>query len=449
LPDHATTSYKVLPVKPTYIQYWSPSFMTYTNLTSDQTGQDYYLNSFTPNPVMQPVPNNFATGVSINVGQLQWSYLQQPAYGEPVGFEVYFPAGSPEPFAVVPYSRDPEYTVDIPPLEYNTDYVWEVIPFNDYGWAEYYEEWHFTTEEVILPPTPLYIYPDNHEPNVEDAGLVMYWGPPPGREEFPPDSFFDVFCDIDPLFLNPPIYSGPAPAPPDPFNPPGQHCCYLPDLELGTMYYWKVVVTDPATELSTEGPIWDFTTTTAHVEHPLPQLILPLEGETGISPAGTDLTWSFDPWMVDSFFDVFCDIDPDFPNPPVYSGYVSPSRTILAYHMADLLAEQPYYWYVRYNNLVDCWYSKSPMGMFTTGSGMLPSPVLSIQPGGILSWTMVPGAGYYNIYRSEDPYGPFQYIAYTGELSWLDPEFPQEKAFYRVTAVAGMPPGRPVREPLE
>jgi hypothetical protein len=368
LPDHATTVYKVVPVKPTAIQYWSPSFTSYTNLTSNQTGQDYYLNSFTPNQATQPVPIDFADNISVNVGQLQWSYVQQPNYGEPVGFEVYFPSGSPEPYAVVPYARDPVYVVDVPPLEPNTDYLWTVIPYNDYGWAEYYEEWHFTTEEAFLPPAPLYVYPGTHDTDVDDAGLVMVWESSDEPYEPAWQYQYELYCDSDPLFPNPPLLSGsPHPAPPDPLNPGSHYCSYMPDLDLGTHYYWKIVVTDLATELSTEGPVWDFTTTPTHVEHPAPLLVLPLDGETGIPPEGTDLTWSYDPWMVDSFFDVFCDIDPGFPNPPVYSGPGSPSRTILEYHLAGLLAEQPYHWFVRYSNFVDHWYAKSPVQTFTTG----------------------------------------------------------------------------------
>lgn len=99
--------------------------------------------SWLSNPPFQPIPVEFAGDVSINIGQLQWTYVQEPYYSPPTGFEVYFPADNPVP-EIVPYlGRDPEYIFEIGPLEYDTDYDWLIIPFNDYGWAE--------NQQLILP----------------------------------------------------------------------------------------------------------------------------------------------------------------------------------------------------------------------------------------------------------------------------------------------------------
>lgn len=440
LPDITDVVYKIVPVKPTAIQYWTPTWRTYTNLTSNPFNQDYTLSSFTPNGAIQPVPFNLATDVSINIGTLQWTYIQQPNYGEPLGFEVYFPAGSPVPYEVVPYVRDSLFTVTIPPLEYNTDYVWEVKPFNDYGWSEYMEQWSFTTEETPpFPPTPLYVYPSNHETDVDNAGLIMAWGPTPGRDEYPPDSFFDVFCDIDPAFPSPPIFSGPDPAPPDSFNPP--NCIHVPYLIPGTMYYWKVVVTYPSTGISTEGPTWDFITSELPPLHPSPVLISPPDGSGGILPGEVPLVWDQQEYVPDSFFDIFFDINPinpDYPDPStlIYSGPGVPVRTLFEWHCSATMTEQVYHWFVRYSNYVDYWFSKSAVGTFITGTGILSPPILTIEPPGLLTWTPVPGADYYNVYKSDDPYGPYLLLLSTPDLMWLDPDLTQGHAFYYVTAVS-------------
>ncbi len=437
LPDIANVVYKVVPAKPTVIQYWAPTWMTYTNLTADQSNQDYYLSSYTPNPAIQPVPYNLATNVSINVGYLQWTYIQQSHYGEPLGFEVYFPAGSPEPYAVVPYVRDSLFTVDIPTLEYITPYNWEVIPYNDYGWAEYFEQWTFTTEEAYPPPMPVYVYPGNHTTDVSNAGLIMVWGPPPEREGFPAESFFDVYCDIDSLFSAPPIYSGPAHQ--CPTHTPYRYV-YVPNLALNTHYYWIVVVTDTLTGLSTEGEIWDFSTAQTPAQYQQALLVAPPDQAEDVYPVHTQFVWEMLMYPPDSFFDVFVSIDSAFTEPPVYTGYgipVFPYVSRWLYEHSLLLDEQAYYWYVRVTNLINYWFSESEVWTFTTGSATLPPPELTLAFDGTLSWTAVPGAEAYIVYRSYEPYGDFLPVWTTFDLSWHDPEFSVEQAYYYVTATAG------------
>ncbi|MGC9361757.1 MAG: hypothetical protein ACP5F3_02405 [Candidatus Syntrophosphaera sp.] len=55
---------------------------------------------------------------------------------------------------------------------------------------------------------------------------------------------------------------------------------------------------------------------------------------------------------------------------------------------------------------------------------------------GILSWPKFPGALSYNVHRATDPFADFALVGNTSQQSWLDPDFPQSRAFYKVTAVS-------------
>lgn len=369
-------------VTPAKQGYWfSPGFYQFNNIQSNQTA-NFSMISLLPNLPIQPIPVDLTANVSINWNVLQWTYIPSDYHTQPLAFHgTYYILPGREILyeETIPYTGPGDYVMTLPPsllpMEYDTTYFWEIVPYNADGEAEGTAPWSFTTEGSLLQP-PVYIYPCNHDSGIGDAGLIMAWDPPPDGD-YPAESFFDVYCDIDPLFPDPPFFSGPIP-PPDPMNP-GRRYVYVPDLDLGTLYYWKVVVTDPIAELVTPGPTWDFITTTGHVEYPVPELILPLAGETNVGPRGVDFHWDYD-WTPDSFFDVFCDIDPGFPGPPIYSGSGVPLDTILSYHQATLLAEQPYHWFVRYSNFVDFWYAKSPIQLFTTGVPIPPPPPELLEP---------------------------------------------------------------------
>lgn len=383
LPDITNVIYKIVPVKPSAVQYWSPSFDTYTNLTADQTNEHYYLQYYTPNLAVQPIPLNLATGVSVNLNQLQWTYNQDPNYGTPSGFHVYFPADNPIAIEVPYLGRDPEYFADITfmtPLEYDYGYTWKVVPWNEYGEAEDWETWSFETEpypDPFFPPT-LYIYPGDNDSGVEDAGLVMAWGNPEDEKEgFPADSFFDVFMDTDPDFTGlSPIYSGPGLI--DPYNPNGYYC-YAPPLNLNTTYYWYIKLTLPPDEVH-NSPTWSFLTTTESIFNPQPVAVVPGDQANGIEARMTEFVWNLPDFPVDSFFDVFCDLDPDFPDPPIYSGpgiLLDPFPDRWIYIHPLLLPSETYYWYVRYTNMTGHYYTSSGTGTFTTGVYFPPeSPIL-------------------------------------------------------------------------
>lgn len=73
------------------------------------------------------------------------------------------------------------------------------------------------------------------------------------------------------------------------------------------------------------------------------------------------------------------------------------------------------------------------MSGFAIPHNIVPQTVIS--PGGVLSWEEVNNAVSYKIYSSPDPDAGFTFQAETTSTSWVDPNYPEEKRFYKVTAV--------------
>lgn len=65
----------------------------------------------------------------------------------------------------------------------------------------------------------------------------------------------------------------------------------------------------------------------------------------------------------------------------------------------------------------------------------LDSPELRIAADGSLSWNAIAGADFYTIYGAIDPHSSiFSELDTTTNLTWLDPNFPAARSFYRVSA---------------
>ena len=104
--------------------------------------QDIPVWSFTtelyPNPVVavNPYPSDDSIGVSVDLEELNWDYIGDEAYTNPLGFRVYFndtgEFDDQDEFVWVPYIEEQvEYDcAEILPeqLDYKTTYYWKVIP---------------------------------------------------------------------------------------------------------------------------------------------------------------------------------------------------------------------------------------------------------------------------------------------------------------------------------
>jgi hypothetical protein len=186
-----------------------------------------------------------------------------------------------------------------------------------------------------------------------------------------------------------------------------------PLLEPGKTYFWKVVPFNSGGEAE-DCEVWEFSTLSA------PSPLSPANLAENISVYTPVLAWNAPEYYADSFFDVFLDTDPDFPNPPVYSGFgnidpVNPDvRTCPAPAMT---AETQYYFSVRY----DCGsegYWGTAVTTFTTGiytpppNAILWSPVnweTTVIPEMVkLGWIKPPGVhdSFFDVYFSTSPEFP-------------------------------------------
>ena len=121
--------------------------LTYTTYTLDTP----------PNPAFIGAPANNATGVGLNP-TLIWS----SGGGGPTGYDVYF-NGS----LVSPNQAGLTYLPG--PLTYSTTYTWQIIPRNDYGVAVGCPVWSFTTMADPTQPLP-YLQDFNSGTNLTAIG---------------------------------------------------------------------------------------------------------------------------------------------------------------------------------------------------------------------------------------------------------------------------------------
>jgi len=491
--------------------YFNPLNRSYTNVQTNFTNQNFWMISARPNPACQPIPGANISNVSVSIGNLQWNYVQDPAYSAPNGFNVYFPATTQTPVYVA-YPRSSAFSIEIPNLYYNTVYSWKAVPVNESGEAEGVETWDFTTE-ALPTDTPGLIEPEDRASGIPTQNAAFQWSLPDG--DYQVDSFFDVYCDINPGFPNPPTFSGHL----DPLRTYFEwHCAALMTEQT---YYWFVrysyyvdqvlhhfdsavntfttavsqiqtsIISGtiiPASPLFNPSGVWitcpgavipatlntnfsgvysfmvynggSYTVTPSKVGfyfNPLTRPYTNVQGNftnqnfwmisarpnpacqpvpginaSGVSVSTGHLSWSFIPdaaYSEPTGFNVYF---PASSQTPVYVPYAQRSFFDIEIPVLEYFTE--YEWKVVPLNTegeaenIELW-------NFTTEEGGLPAPILTFSQGGILTWTPVPGALYYKVYRSVNPKGPWDIVHITGELAWYDVGMPPDRAFYYVTAV--------------
>ncbi len=170
----------------------------------------------------------------------------------------------------------------------------------------------------------------------------------------------------------------------------------------------------------------------------VPTLAFPANGTADLPVSGFDLGW----------------------NPPAGGGPVEYYAVYLA-NSEDALYDQNYwettsttfnpvtaggftfnygerwYWTVESHNVFGAAVAQPAFHFDIENPAGLEAPVSDIGVDGTVSWEAVAGADSYRIYRADDPYGAFIQVGTATGLSWQDPAFPGDKAFYRVTAVSG------------
>ena len=215
-----------------------------------------------PSAPENPQPPNHATDVPIDV-ILEWSPCKDPEGGE-VFYEVYFGEGGK-----LEGHELQEYTwFDPGILNYNVEYWWKVIAYDEQGNPAEGEMWDFTTQENPNnpPSAPIYSSPSNHATNVNTI-TGLFWN----------------CSDPDGDILTYDVYLGKSTPPTLTRSDWPYNSLSLLGLEFNTKYYWKIVAKDEH-GATTAGPIWDFTTQVPANNPPnVPTYLHPTNHETNVN----------------------------------------------------------------------------------------------------------------------------------------------------------------------
>jgi hypothetical protein len=112
----------------------------YNIALDDISGPEIFVNEEPPGIAINPIPEHNAISQSV-LQTLEWNATS----GIINGFKLYFGVDS-EPTILDTIDNIYQYQLSYP-LEYNTQYFWKVVPFNDNGDAVNPEIWSFTTTE--------------------------------------------------------------------------------------------------------------------------------------------------------------------------------------------------------------------------------------------------------------------------------------------------------------
>jgi hypothetical protein len=130
-------------------------------------------------------------------------------------------------------------------LNFDTTYYWKIVAWDEHGLKTSGPIWFFTTEENLPPIFPNNPIPEDGEPRVPIDLEFLLWN---CSDPNPCDTLlYDVYFDD----ISPPDLAS---------LKQKENYWRIPyQLTLYKTYYWKIVAWDSG-GLSTEGPIWSFTT---------------------------------------------------------------------------------------------------------------------------------------------------------------------------------------------
>ncbi len=304
-----------------------------------------------PDVAANPTPAHRAEDVSVDLEELRWTYGENPAYTEPLGFRVYFNTSNEfgdDDYAWVPFIEEQEnYSIsEILPenIEYITDYYWKVVPTTDEpnrngagrsarnaeiinrgiaasyrgGDAQNVPVWSFTTELNPIPVAAVDPQPEDEAENIHVTLEDVSWTFNVDENHANPVGFrvymntTGEFGDDDDFVWVPYVHNQAN------YN----NSSVLPEeIEYAQIYYWKVVptTTDPQrrsggvldknSRLAIETPqrntdylsrndadnvpVWSFSTITSE-DYPVPAINPdPEHLTTGISLGLAKVSWDY------------------------------------------------------------------------------------------------------------------------------------------------------------
>ena len=162
--------------------------------------------------------------------------------GDDVTYDVYFGTNNPPP-QVKENQSGTNYN---PPgvLDFETQYYWKIVAWDEFNYTSAGSIWSFTTEENLPPYEASDPEPEDGATDV-DIDEILRWT---GNDPNPGDKLtYDIYFGTS---SPPPLADeGLAQAA---YDPPGA-------MDLETTYYWQIV-TEDSEGLTITGPIWEFTT---------------------------------------------------------------------------------------------------------------------------------------------------------------------------------------------
>jgi hypothetical protein len=222
--------------------------------------------NFPPYTPSDPDPEDGETDVDIVV-ELSWT--GGDPNGDPVTYDVYFGTSSPPP-KVKSNQTGTSYNPGL--LDFETEYFWKIVAWDIKGLSKSGPIWSFTTEENQPPNVPSNPDPANGATDVSINKILGWDGGDPNSGD---TVKYDVYFGTE--------------SPPPLVDEDIEQTEYDPDtMELATTYYWQIISED-SQGLTTDGPIWSFTTEELPNDPPTaPEIDGPTEG-----PVNTEICWTF------------------------------------------------------------------------------------------------------------------------------------------------------------
>ena len=219
-----------------------------------------------PNEPSDPDPQDGTTDVTINTN-LSWTGGDPD--GDEVTYDIYFGTSTPPPKVV---SNQSSTTYDPGLLDFDTLYYWRIVAWDEFENSAVGPIWVFTTEENLPPYEPSDPNPPDGATDVTIYKILSWTGGDPNIG--------------DPVIYD--VYLGDS-SPPPLVAEDLTYEAYDPGtMELGTTYYWQIISEDSG-GLTTEGPIWSFTTEEEPNEPPTaPDIDGPSKGKPG-----KEICWTF------------------------------------------------------------------------------------------------------------------------------------------------------------
>ncbi len=191
-----------------------------------------------PNTPSDPDPEDGATDITVDK-ILEWTG------GDPddddVTYDIYLGDSSPPPKVKSNHS-DTNYD---PPdaLDFDTEYFWKIVAWDEFGYSTPGPQWSFSTEENLPPNEPSEPDPED---GATDVGIIstLWWT---GGD---PNSGDIVRYDV---------YFGKTTPPPKVKSNQSSEAYDPGTMDINTTYYWQIVAWDSG-DLTTSGEIWQFET---------------------------------------------------------------------------------------------------------------------------------------------------------------------------------------------